>query len=62
MKNSDELRAVEARLQANLRKRDAIARLRGVCLLYQRDNPAITVGEALKLDRKARPWAYRSAQ
>jgi hypothetical protein len=62
MKNNEELREIEARLQANLRKRDAIARLREICLRCTRDNPAITVGEALELDRKARPWAYRSAQ
>ena len=58
MTNNDDLQQTEARLQDNLQKREAILRLRGICLRYAKDNPAITVGEALALDRKARPWLY----
>ena len=58
MPNNEDLQQIEVRLRDNLQKREAILRLRGLCLRYAKDNPAITVGEALALDRKTRPWLY----
>ncbi len=58
-----ELDAEEAQLEARLirqqRQRQALARLRDICEPYLRENPNLTIGEALELDRRARPWAYR---
>jgi hypothetical protein len=50
---------LEARLVRRQKRRQALARLREICEPYLRDNPNLTVGEALELDRRARPWAYR---
>jgi len=61
-----ELDAEIARLDASIedrRRRCAlIIRLRAVCEPYMRENPRLTVAEALALDRRARPWAYRKPQ
>lgn len=58
-----ELDAEEAQLEARLvrqqKQRQALARLRAICEPYLRENPNLTIGEALELDRRARPWAYR---
>lgn len=58
-----ELDAEEARLEARLirqlRQRRALVRLRAISEPYLRENPNLTIGEALELDRRARPWAYR---
>jgi hypothetical protein len=58
-----ELDAEEAQLEARLirqqRQRQALARLREICEPYLRENSNLTIGEALELDRRARPWAYR---
>ena len=58
-----ELDSEEAQLEARLirqhRRRQALARLREICEPYLRENPNLTIGEALELDRRARPWAYR---
>lgn len=55
-----------ARLDASIgyrrRQYALIARLRAVCEPYMRENPRLTVAEALALDRRARPWAYRKPQ
>lgn len=48
-----------ARLIRQQRQRLALARLRAICEPYLRENPNLTIGEALELDRRARPWAYR---
>lgn len=57
-----ELEAQEAELEARLvcwqRQRQALARLRAICEPYLRENPNLTIGQALELDRRARPWAY----
>lgn len=50
---------VEVRLIRQQRQRQALARLRAICEPYLRENPNLTIGEALELDRRARPWAYR---
>ncbi|GIU75782.1 MAG: hypothetical protein KatS3mg004_2869 [Bryobacteraceae bacterium] len=50
---------LEARLIRQQRQRQALARLREICEPYLRENPNLTIGEALELDRRARPWAYR---
>jgi hypothetical protein len=50
---------LEARLIRQQKQRQALARLREICEPYLRENPNLTVGEALELDRRARPWAYR---
>jgi hypothetical protein len=50
---------LEARLALKLRQRQRLARLREICEPYLRENPNLTIGEALELDRRARPWAYR---
>ena len=50
---------VEARLIRQQKQRQALVRLRAICEPYQRENPNLTIGEALELDRRARPWAYR---
>jgi hypothetical protein len=50
---------LEARLIRQQRQRRALARLREICEPYLRENPNLTIGEALELDRRARPWAYR---
>jgi hypothetical protein len=50
---------LEARLIQKLRQRQRFARLREICEPYLRENPNLTIGEALELDRRARPWAYR---
>jgi hypothetical protein len=58
-----ELDAEKAQLQARLirqqKQRQALVRLRAICEPYLRENPNLTIGEALELDRRARPWAYR---
>jgi hypothetical protein len=58
-----ELDAEEAQLEARLirqqKQRQALVRLRAICEPYLRENPNLTIGEALELDRRARPWAYR---
>jgi len=58
-----ELDAKEAQLEARLirqqKQRQALVRLRSICEPYLRENPNLTIGEALELDRRARPWAYR---
>lgn len=58
-----ELDAEEAQLKARLirqhKQRQALVRLRAICEPYLRENPNLTIGEALELDRRARPWAYR---
>jgi len=58
-----ELDAKEAQLQARLirqqKQRQALVRLRAICEPYLRENPNLTIGEAMELDRRARPWAYR---
>jgi hypothetical protein len=58
-----ELDAKEAQLEARLirqqKQRQALVRLRAICEPYLRENPNLTIGEALELDRRARPWAYR---
>jgi hypothetical protein len=50
---------IEARVNQRQRQRKALVRLREVCEPYLRKNPTLTIGEALELDRRARPWAYR---
>jgi len=50
---------LEARLALKLRQRQRLARLREICEPYLRENPNLTIGEALELHRRARPWAYR---
>jgi hypothetical protein len=50
---------LEARLIRQQKQRQALARLREICEPYLRENPNLTIGEALELDRRARPWAYR---
>jgi hypothetical protein len=50
---------LEARLIRQLKQRQALVRLRAICEPYLRENPNLTIGEALELDRRARPWAYR---
>jgi len=61
-----ELDAEEAQLEARLirqhKQRQALVRLRAICEPYLRENPNLTIGEALELDRRARPWAYRKPQ
>ncbi len=52
---------IEARLASRQRQRQALASLRAICEPYLRDNPNLTIGEALELDRRARPWAYRTS-
>jgi len=58
-----ELDAEEAQLEARLirqqKQRQALVRLRAICEPYLRENPNLTIGEGLELDRRARPWAYR---
>jgi hypothetical protein len=58
-----ELDAEEAQLEARLirqqKQRQALVRLRAICEPYLRENPNLTIGEAMELDRRARPWAYR---
>jgi len=58
-----ELDAKEAQLEARLirqqKQRQALVRLRAIYEPYLRENPNLTIGEALELDRRARPWAYR---
>ncbi len=58
-----ELDAEEAQLEAWLirqqKQRQALVRLRAICEPYLRENPNLTIGEALGMDRRARPWAYR---
>jgi hypothetical protein len=58
-----ELDAEEAQLEAWLirqqKQRQALVRLRAICEPYLRENPNLTIGEALEMDRRARPWAYR---
>jgi len=58
-----ELDAEEAQLEAWLirqqNQRQALVRLRAICEPYLRENPNLTIGEALEMDRRARPWAYR---
>jgi hypothetical protein len=58
-----ELDAKEAQFDARLvrqqKQRQALVRLRAICEPYLRENPNLTIGEALELDRRARPWAYR---
>jgi hypothetical protein len=49
---------LEARLVRHQKQRQALARLRAICDPYLRENPNLTIGEALELDRRARPWAY----
>jgi hypothetical protein len=53
---------LEARLDRQQKQRQALVRLRAICEPYQRENPNLTIGEALELDRRARPWAYRKPQ
>ncbi|MFZ5796068.1 MAG: hypothetical protein ACOY4B_16595 [Pseudomonadota bacterium] len=59
----EELDAEEAQLEAKLvrqlRQRQALATLRAICEPYLGEKPNLTIGEALELDRRARPWAYR---
>jgi hypothetical protein len=50
---------VEARLIRQQKQRQALVRLRAICEPYLRENPNLTIGEALEMDRRARPWAYR---
>lgn len=50
---------LEARLLRQQKKRQALTRLRAICEPYLRENPNLTIGEALEIDRRARPWAYR---
>jgi hypothetical protein len=50
---------LEARLIRQQRQRLALTRLRAICGPYLRENPHLTIGQALELDRRARPWAYR---
>ncbi|GIW56252.1 MAG: hypothetical protein KatS3mg082_2656 [Nitrospiraceae bacterium] len=56
---NDEDAQLEARLIRQQKQRQALARLREICEPYLRENPNLTIGEALELDRRARPWAYR---
>jgi hypothetical protein len=46
-----ELARIDARLDQRSRQRMAVERLRAVCEPYMRDNPGLTVREALALDR-----------
>jgi hypothetical protein len=55
----DDIARLNGTLTEHQEKRRAIARLRAICEPYQRENPKLTVAEALVLDRRARPWAYR---
>jgi hypothetical protein len=50
---------LEARLIRQQKQRQALVRLRAICEPYLRENPNLTIGEAMELDRRARPWAYR---
>ncbi len=50
---------LEVRLIRQQKQRQALVRLRAICEPYLRENPNLTIGEALELDRRARPWAYR---
>jgi hypothetical protein len=50
---------LEDRLARQQRQKQALCRLRAICEPYLRENPNLTIGEALKRDRRARPWAYR---
>ncbi len=63
MNKRPELDTAEAQLEARLvrqqKQRQALARLRAICEPYLRENPNLTIGEALEIDRRARPWAYR---
>ena len=60
-----ELDAETARIderQAERRQQvQAIAMLRAICEPYTKENPKLTVAEAVALDRRVRPWAYRKA-
>ena len=66
MKKRPELDTAEAQLEARLirqqKQRQALTKLRAICEPYLRENPNLTIGEALELDRRARPWAYRKPQ
>lgn len=61
-----ELDAETARIDECLEERRrqyaALAKLRAICEPHFRENPHMTVAEALALDRRARPWAYRKPQ
>ncbi len=53
---------IDERLEERRRQYAALAKLRAICEPYLRENPHLTVAEALALDRRARPWAHRRPQ
>ena len=57
-----EIARLDERLEDQRRQYAALARLRAVCEPCMREKPRLTVAEALALDRRARPWAYRKRQ
>ena len=54
-----ELARIDERLDKRRQQHQALEERRAVCAPYMKENPNLTVGEALALDRKARPEAYR---
>jgi hypothetical protein len=66
MKKRPELDTAEAQLEARLirqqKQRQALTRLCAICEPCLHENPNLTIGEALEMDRRARPWAYRKPQ
>jgi hypothetical protein len=54
-----EMARIDERLAERRRQYQSLARLRAVCEPYMRQNPNLTVADAVAMDRRARPWAYR---
>jgi hypothetical protein len=54
-----ELARLDERVDERRRQRMALAKLRAVCEPYMRENPNLTVAEALAMDRQTHPAAYR---
>jgi len=57
-----EIARLDERLEDRRAQQTVLARLRAICEPYMRENPRLTIREALALDRRARPWAYRRPQ
>jgi len=56
-----EMAQLDEHLAARQQQHRTLAELRAICAPYMRQNPNLTVREAVALDRRERPWAYRKA-
>lgn len=56
-----EMAQLDERLAERQQQHRTLAELRAIWEPYMRQNPNLTVREAIALDRRERPWAYRRA-